>query len=177
MTAKKKNPGKRGRKPSPPGAKLSQLTIRLPPTQRLGLELLSRELGLSISQVVERALAHTLATWMVAGKPAEQQVMSFGVPGQKFPADPLAQEAIAEEVLESETLFIVHLPKELRREHEQLFFDVLWGLYGDQEGLPFAINGEEAEELLHLCKLAFRRGFTVEEVMARWRQVEAESKE
>jgi len=177
MTARKKTPAKRGRKPAAPGAKLSQLTIRLPPTQRLGLELLARELGISISQVVERALAQTLATWPVAGRPAAEQVMSWNVPNRKFPPTVLEQEAVAEEILDSEPLFVMHLPYELRRDHEPLFAEVVGLLASANDGAtPFPINSNEATELLELCKLAFRRGVPAQDVLDQWNDLTAEAK-
>jgi hypothetical protein len=61
MTAKKQSPAKRGRKPLPPGEKPEQLTVRLTPKLKLGLELLLRaQRGRSLSQVVEWALQRGL---------------------------------------------------------------------------------------------------------------------
>lgn len=157
----RKQPAKRGRKPAPPGAKLQQLTVRLPPSQRLALELLARELGLSISQVVERALASAVAQWPVAGLPAADQVMRFnGATGNRWKkADPKEVEALAEEILDSEPLFILHLPQELRREDEALFHDALHQLTEANGGqMPFPANSPEAEELLAACRHAYRRG-------------------
>lgn len=51
-----KTPAKRGRKPKPAAEKPTQLTIRMPPKLKLGLELLARGQHRSLSQAVEWAL-------------------------------------------------------------------------------------------------------------------------
>ena len=82
---------------------------------------------------------------------------------------------MAEEVLDSEPLFVLHLPRQLRREHEPLFAEVVELLAAANDGVtPFPANGEKAEQLLELCKLAFRRGVPSHEVLQQWMQLEEE---
>lgn len=173
----KKQPARRGRKPSPPGAKLHQLTIRLPPSQRLALELLARELGLSISQVVERALSRAVAEWPVDGIPAGQQVLRFNSSDSGRSLDAKAVEALAEEVLDSEPFFIAHLPETLRREDEKFFCDVLREIIEKSGGIsPFPINDPDAIALLDDCRAAYRRGTSTAEVVDYWMSLVAESR-
>lgn len=174
MPAKKAKPAKRGRKPAPPGVKLAQLTIRLPPSHRLALELIARELGISLSQVVERAVAEAASEWPVDGVPAREQVLKIVNP--KSPNDILRLEEIAENALESEPVFILHMPKALRREHEQLFFDALF-LLSEENGnrTPFAVNSEEADEFLEVCKVAYRSNLSAANVVEYWRQLREEA--
>lgn len=58
-------PQKRGRKPKPEGEKPTQLTIRLPPKLKLGLELLARAQHRSLSQAVEWALNAGLSNFQL----------------------------------------------------------------------------------------------------------------
>jgi hypothetical protein len=65
VTKAKANPAKRGPKPRPPEERVEQLTIRLAPKLKLGLELLARAQGRSLSQAVEWALQVGLNTYRV----------------------------------------------------------------------------------------------------------------
>ncbi|KHS08001.1 hypothetical protein RM61_07180 [Xanthomonas phaseoli pv. phaseoli] len=171
MTQKKTTPGKRGRKASPPGAKLSQLTIRLPPTQRLGLAMLARERGISISQAVELAVGQVLSEYGFEGTNVLDFVYRWG-PREKLskPNGRVEAEALAEEALNSETLFILLLPDRLRTPEETFFVQAVrqLGLQDAQGKVAFAVNGEVAEQLLLACKAAFRRGEEVSEIVEEW---------
>lgn len=59
-------PQKRGRKPKPAAEKPTQLTIRMPPKLKLGLELLARAQHRSLSQAVEWALNAGLSKFQLA---------------------------------------------------------------------------------------------------------------
>lgn len=60
-----KTPAKRGRKPKPAADKPTQLTIRMPPKLKLGLELLARAQHRSLSQAVEWALNAGLSNFQL----------------------------------------------------------------------------------------------------------------
>ena len=65
MTAKKNHPAKRGRKPKAPGERLDQLTVRLPPMLKFGLELLANHQGRSLSDAMQWAVRVGLNSWAV----------------------------------------------------------------------------------------------------------------
>lgn len=178
MTAKKKVPAKRGRKPAPPGAKLSQLTIRLPPTQRLGLAMLARDKGMSVSQAVEYALAQVLRGEVVDGSNIEDHVYRWGPRDRLAANGVVGAEALAEEALHSDPLFITILPAKLRTPEEAFFVEVTrrLGVLSPDGKLGFAINGDAAEELLTACKTAFRRGVDADAVVDEWTELLLESK-
>lgn len=66
MTAKKKKPAKRGRKPLPEDQKMEQLTVRLSPKVKFGLELLARAQRKSLSSAVEWAVLRGLHSYEVS---------------------------------------------------------------------------------------------------------------
>ncbi len=65
MTPKKKAPAKRGRKPLPADQKPEQLTVRLSPKVKFGLELLARAQRRSLSSAMEWAVLRGLHTYEV----------------------------------------------------------------------------------------------------------------
>ena len=64
MTPKKKAPAKRGRKPSADG-RMDQLTVRLPPSLKLGLEYLATHQKRSLSEAMQWAVRVGLNSWSV----------------------------------------------------------------------------------------------------------------
>lgn len=158
MTAKKKVPGKRGRKPAPPGAKLSQLTIRLPPTQRLGLAILARDLGLSMSQALEYALSKELREHQVDGQSIEEFVLHWGKrPGGASP------EAYAEEANQLDPVFLFLLPESMLTPEEKFFIEVFGGMA--EAGRKYPVNDDFADWILRESRAAFRRGSSVKDAV------------
>jgi len=174
MTAKKKTPGKRGRKAAPPGAKLSQLTIRIPPSQHVALAMLARDRGLSISQAVEFSLAQVLKDYAFEGVTLNDflrgrgYAMSFSFGAEDMDRHEAAVEMMAEEALHSDPFFIMLMPERLRTPEERFFFEVFAELAVDHAG-KLQVNSELAEQLLLACKSAFRRGEAAEDVVAEWK--------
>lgn len=68
MSAKKSAPKKRGPKPKPPEEQLQQLTVRMSPKVKYGLELLARAQHRSLSQAVEWALQRGLNSYEIPGR-------------------------------------------------------------------------------------------------------------
>jgi hypothetical protein len=68
MSEKKPAPKKRGPKPKPPEEQLQQLTVRMSPKIKYGLELLARSQHRSLSQAVEWALQRGLNSYEIPGQ-------------------------------------------------------------------------------------------------------------
>lgn len=175
MAEKKNNPGKRGRKPAPPGAKLTQLTIRLPPTQRLGLQLLARDRGMSVSQAVEFALSTVLREYRFEGTNIEDFVFRWG-PREKLGMGAAGRgeaEALAEQVVNSYPLFVLLLPERLRMLNETFFVSVVefFGVRTPKGLMEFGLESGMTEELWLHSQVAFRRGSTPEEAAEEWKEM------
>lgn len=169
MTKPKSSPAKRGRKPKAPGDKLRQLTIRIPPTLRLGLELVAREHGLSLSEAADRMFASAIEGQQVAGSSVPELITALG--GLDLSGDsPASQrERVAEIILNSPAYLVMHLPASLRSPHEALFAEV----YTQVEkrvgnSLNLALDPPEARQLLEACIAAHRRGLPPAQLVEEW---------
>lgn len=175
MTAKKKTPAKRGRKPAPPGGKLSQLTIRLPPTQRLGLAMLARDRGFSISQAVEYAVAQVLREYSFENSNLEDFLFTeIGVDGSLQRRGPAEAEELADAALGSEPLFVLLMPERLRLPEEEFFVGVLRRIWVFERYDELPITSALVDQLLAQCRNAFRKGITSDEVVEEWKALLAE---
>lgn len=169
MTKPKSNPAKRGRKPKDPGEKLRQLTIRIPSTLRLGLELVAREHGLSLSEATDRIFASAIESQIVAGRSVPELITALGGIDLSESSPPIQRERVAEIVLNSQTYLVAQLPASLRSPHEALFVNVL-GQIEEKVGkrLNLALDPPQARQLFDACVTAHRRGTDPEQVVDEW---------
>jgi len=169
MTKKKLDPAKRGRKAKAPGEKLKQLTVRLPPTHRLGLELIAREHGLSLSEALDRVIARALQSEAAAGHPINELMTAMGGPDLEEPVPPGRREQVAEAILVTPPYLVMHLPPTLRRPHEALFVNVYTRVIKTVgERMPLTLAPKEAEDLLDACATAQRRGVDADDLVEEW---------
>lgn len=178
MTKKKAHPAKRGRKAKDPGEKLRQLTIRLPPTLRLGLELVAREHGLSLSQATDRIFASAIESQHVAGSSVPELITILGGIDLSANSSALQRERVAEVILNSPTYLVTHLPASLRSANEALFASVCTEIEGRIGiSLNLALDPPEARQLLDACVTAQRRGTSQQQLVEEWTPIfEAMSK-
>jgi len=169
MTKKKANPAKRGRKAKHAGEKLRQLTVRLPPTLRLGLELVAREHGLSLSQATDRIFASAIEAQQVAGSAVPDLITSLGGVDLSDMSPPLQRERVAEAILNSPTYMVMKLPASLLTPSEALFTNVLTQIEKRSGvSLSLALDPPEARQLMDACVTAQRRGISPKQLVDDW---------
>ncbi len=169
MTKKKAHPAKRGRKAKDPGEKLRQLTIRLPPTLRLGLELVAREHRLSLSEAVDRIFASAIESQQVAGSAVPDLITSLGGIDLSDTSPPLQRERVSEAILNSPTYMVMKLPASLLSPSEALFSNVLTQIEKRSGvSLSLALDPPEARQLLDACVTAQRRGISAKQLVDEW---------
>lgn len=169
MTKPKAQPAKRGRKPKDPGEKLRQLTIRIPATLRLGLELVAREHGLSLSEATDRIFASAIESQQVAGSTVPDLITFLGGIDLSDNSPPLQRERVAEVILNSPTYMVMKLPASLRSSSEALFASVLTEIeQRSGVSLSLALDPPEARQLLDACVTAQRRGTSQNQLIDEW---------
>ena len=170
MTKPKLNPAKRGRKPKDLGEKLQQLTIRLTPTTRLGLELLARERSVSVSEVAEQLVSQRLQSEPVAGTSVYDLISALGKADFALPSQPSnIRERVAESLIATPPFLVMSLPPALRRPHERLFASVYERLGPKTpDNAELMLDPDVPRQLLDACLIAHRQGVDAEALVTEW---------